>query len=208
MTQVKVGLWAMLILVTTTVYADGQSSAHQKVAETITLTADPSKVWALVGNFEEVARWNPTVEKSLAIDESQSSPTRLVVFKNHGGREIDVLDERDDTQMTLRYHRLSGSLPLSSYRVVLRVSPGPAPGTSVVSWQGSYVAVATESDPDSPPPPSGMPARGPMIYGFDVETYDNGLTPVAHSVRDPHIGNLLSEQYRAGLEGLKWLVER
>ncbi len=206
MKSLRTILWGGLALASLGAHADNLT--QQTISETVTVKAEPAAVWALVGNFEGVARWDPSVEKSVAVDGSQSRPTRLVVFRNGGGKEMDALDERNDSSMTLTYHMVSGSLPVSNYHAVLQVSPGPAPGTSVVSWKGTYDVAEESADPDAPPPPSGMPVRGPMIYGFDVETYDSTQTPVAHTVRKSKANLQLSNQYRAGLDGLKWLVDR
>ena len=187
-----------------------QTTFHEKVTQTVTINAEPAKVWALVSDFEGTARWDTTVEKSMGIDEDKEQLTRLVVYKDGVGKEVDVLDERSDSDMTLRYHVRSSPWPASRFNVVLRVTRGPTPGTSVVEWRGSFDTPGTTVNPDAPPPIEGMPARGPMIYGFDVETYDTSRSNSSDQkvVRDKRTVKIVSDLYRAGLDSLKWVLER
>lgn len=204
-------LWGMGVLgAAVAVPCAAQTTFHEKVTQTITINAEPAKVWALVSDFEGAARWNTTVEKSTGIDEDKEQLTRLLVFKDSVGKEVDELDERSDADMTLRYHVRSSPWPTSRFNVVLRVSRGPTPGTSVVEWRGSFDTPGTNVDPDGAPPITGMPAQGPMIYGFDVETYDTTHAGGKDRAvqRDKRTVKIVSDLYRAGLDSLKWLMER
>lgn len=201
--------WAIGILGAAAAFTNASAASQHSLTQSITIASDPAKVWALVGNFEEIAQWNPAVERSLAVDENNGAPARLVIFKGDAGKEMDVLDARDDAHMTLRYHMASSSWPITHYQAELRVSPGAAPGTSVVTWHGMFDTPVEAPDPDSPPPPEGMPPRGPMVYGFDVETNPGvNATPVHQATRTLKAEKILSNQYQSGLEGLKWVLER
>ncbi|MDE1943255.1 MAG: SRPBCC family protein [Betaproteobacteria bacterium] len=185
-----------------------QTMYHEKVVQTITVNAAPAKVWAQLNDFEGVARWNNSVERSMGIDEDKEKINRLVVYKDGVGKEVDVLDDSSDANMTQRYHVKSSPWPVSNFNVVLKVSSGPSPGTSVVEWRASYDSAGTAIDPDGPPPVT-TPSRGPIVYGYDVETYDtsraSGDTPVK---RDTRTLKILSDLAKAGLDSLKWVVER
>ncbi len=187
-----------------------QTTYHEKVVQTVTINAEPAKVWALVSDFEGLARWNNAVEKSVSIDEDKEQLTRLVVYKDGVGKEVDVLDESSDATMTQRYHVRSSPWPASRYNVVLRVTHGPSPGTSVVEWRASFDTPGSSVDPDGPPPVEGMPSRGPMVYGFDVETYDTARpsSKDGNVKRDKRTVKIITDLTKAGLDSLKWVMER
>ncbi len=199
----------MILGMTVGLLAQAQTTFHEKVDQTITIQAEPAKVWALVSDFEGTARWNSTVEKSMGIDEDKQDLTRLIVYKDSVGKEVDVLDERSDPDMTLRYHVRSGPWTVTRYNVVMRVSRGPSPGTSVVEWRASFDTPGVSTDPDAPPPIE-LSSRGPMVYGFDVETYDSSKASLGseHVKRDQRTVKIITDLYRAGLDSLKWVVER
>ena len=178
---------------------------HEKVSETITIQAEPAKVWALIGDFDGIARWNSTVAKSMAIDEDKESLTRAVVYKEDIGKEVDVLDDRSDADMTLRYRVTSNPWPVTRFESSMRVSRGPVPGTSVVEWRGAFDAKGILSDPDGKPSLDMPP--GPIVFGIDIETYNN--SPSTRTVtRDKRTVKIITDLYRAGLDSLKWVLER
>ena len=180
---------------------------HETVSQSITIRADPAKVWALVGDFDGMAHWNSAVERSTSIDEDRDSLTRAIVFKDDLGKEVDVLDERSDADMTLRYHVTSGPWSVTRYTAMMRVSRGATPGTSVVEWRGAFDVKGILVDPDSSAPSLDMPP-GPLVFGLDIETYNNSSSSEKSAKRDKITVKIITDLYRVGLDSLKWVLER
>ncbi len=181
---------------------------HESVSQSITINAEPAKVWALLGNFDGMALWDSTVDRSVSVDENQDELSRLVVYKEDVGREVDVLDERSDADMTMRYHVKSSPWPVAHYNAKLRVSRGPTPGTSVVEWRGSFDVKGLIADSDSRVGPESH--AGPIVFGLDIETERDWIPSVDSRkvVRDKLTVKIITDLYRAGLDSLKFVLER
>jgi uncharacterized protein YndB with AHSA1/START domain len=131
----------------------GMASAHgptrQKVMESITINADPAKVWALVGDFNSLPKWHPSIEKSVDTDGNNVGSMRTLTVKG-GGEVVEALEDYSAPDMTLRYRMKSGVLPVTNYTSMLKVAKGEAPGTSVVEWRGAFY----RGFPGNDPPPN------------------------------------------------------
>lgn len=179
---------------------------HETVFQSITIQAEPAKVWALLSDFDGIARWNFAVERTVSFDGNQVALSRMVVFKDNIGKEEDVLDVRSDADMTMRYHVTSSSWPVTQYNVELHVRQGPAPGTSEVEWRGAFDVKGPSSDNAS----NRGADSGPVVFGLDIGT-DADADSMATSkkpVRDKQTVKTITDQYRAGLDSLKWVLER
>lgn len=115
----------------------------QKVDQTITIKAEPAKVWAVVKDFGALQTWHPDVATS-----ALEGQERTITLKK-GGVFKEGLDATDDAQMELDY-RLSGdagdALPVSSYSVSIKVAPKD--GGSEVTWEGRFYRADTNNEPE------------------------------------------------------------
>ncbi|GLK67998.1 SRPBCC family protein [Hansschlegelia plantiphila] len=115
----------------------------QKVDETVTIAAEPAKVWAVVKDFGALQSWHPDVAKS-----TLDGTDRTVTLKK-GGEFKEGLDATDDAGMEIDY-RLSGdageALPVSSYSVSIKVAPKD--GGSQVTWEGRFYRADTNNEPE------------------------------------------------------------
>jgi uncharacterized protein YndB with AHSA1/START domain len=180
--------------------------AHEAVSQTITIQAEPAKVWALLRNFEGIARWDFSVERSVPVDENQATLSRRVVYKDNAGREEDVLDMRSDADMTLSYHASSASWPVTQYHAVLSVKQGPAPGSSEVEWRGTFDIKSQAVDSSAGSAKESRP--GPAVFGLDIETDPDAMPGSKRTDQGKQTVKIISDQYRAGLASLKWVLER
>ncbi|MHB8353432.1 MAG: SRPBCC family protein [Burkholderiales bacterium] len=203
--QMVLGLGLMLTGVSA-LEAAQEGFFHEKVSQSIIIQAEPAKVWALIGDFDGMARWNATVAKTVAIDEDKESLTRMVVFKEDIGKEVDVLDDRSDADMTLRYRVTDNPWPVTRFNSSLRVSRGAVPGTSVVEWRAAFDVKGVYADPDAGKPSLDMPS-GPIVFGIDIETYNNSPSTTTIT-RDKRTVKIITDLYRVGLDSLKWVIER
>ncbi len=206
----KVSRVAMTVVMTglvgVTQASTQHDAVHETVSQTITIQAEPAKVWALLSNFEGIARWDFSVESSVPVDKNHVILSRSVIFKDNGGREEDILDMHSDADMTMRYHASSASWPVTQYNAVLSVRQGPTPGTSEVEWSGRFDVKNQMADSNSASDKELNP--GPVVFGLDIETDPDSRTGPKKYDQDKQTIKIISDQYRAGLASLKWLVER
>lgn len=121
------------------------ASAHgpspQKVEKSITIKADPAKVWAIVKDFGNIHKWHPGVASTKLEqkkDENGDMATfRTLTFKD-GGNVYEKLRSADDATMKLKYEIVTGTLPLTDYNAVMTVTKGEQPGETTVTWVGRF----------------------------------------------------------------------
>jgi hypothetical protein len=151
----------------------------QKVVETIEIAAPPAKVWAVVGDFQNMS-WLPGVVKTQGEGGVTPEIAKRRLFLAGGA----VIDERlvqyDDAAMSLRYiieHVDFAVLPVGNLSATLKVSPAPSGGGSVVEWKSRFYRAF----------PGGNP---PEQYTDEVAI------------------KAVSELFKSGLAALKARVER
>lgn len=149
-------------------FAHAHGPTPQKIEESVVINAAPAAVWAVVGDFAGIAKWNPAVKASSADKGSEAGSTRTLTLDK--GKVTEQLDDIDAAGMTMNYR--SGEtdpkvLPASSYSG--RISVKAEGSGSKVSWQ----ARGYRADTGNEPPPgmddeSAVKAlRGLMRPGLD-----------------------------------------
>ena len=115
------------------------ASAHgpspQKVEKTITIKADPAKVWAIIKNFGSMS-WHPGVA-STKLEKKGEDTFRMLTFKD-GGHVYEKLRSADDAGMKLKYEIIEGTLPLTDYNASMTVEKGDKAGETKVTWVGRF----------------------------------------------------------------------
>ena len=117
-------------------------SAHAawatEVKETVTTSAPPAKVMAIIGRFDAIATWLPGVESSPADKGNDAGSVRVITLKAPGSPTVT---ERL-TVATLTGYEYTISkvdpkvLPVAEYSSTLNVAPD---GTgSAITWQGTF----------------------------------------------------------------------
>jgi Polyketide cyclase / dehydrase and lipid transport len=139
------GLTAVIVpLVPPDARAHGPS--RQKVTQTIEINAPVDKVWAVMGNFQDMS-WLPPIKKTegtggndvgakrtLTLGEGQTIAEQLNKYsaENHSySYEISAVDTK--------------VLPVTNYSSTISVSD--AGGKSVVEWKGAFYRGYTLNDP-------------------------------------------------------------
>ena len=149
----------------------------QKIELRITVAAPPEVVWAIVGDFANLAAWHPLVARSTGTGGKEAGAERTVALKT-GGEIVDGLDEYDEARRALTY-RLSkenlAAFPVSFYSATLTVAAAED-GRSEVVWEGRFY-------------------RG-----------DTGNYP-PDNLNDAAAIAAMTNFYRAGLDGLKARIE-
>lgn len=127
---------ALLALSMVSFTAAAHGPSPQKVEKSITIKADPAKVWAIVKDFGNIHKWHPGVA-STKLEKKGEDTFRTLTFKD-GGNVYEKLRSSDDAAMRLRYEIVSGTLPLSDYNAMITVSKGEKPGETIVTWVGRF----------------------------------------------------------------------
>lgn len=123
-----------LSLVSFTAAAHGPSPL--KVDKSITIKADPAKVWALVKDFGNMQKWHPAVV-STKLEKKGADTFRTLTLKD-GGNIVEKFRSADDADMKLRYEIVTSPLPLTDYNAYMKVTKGEKPGETNVQWVGRF----------------------------------------------------------------------
>ena len=152
------------------------ASAHgpspQKVEKSITIKADPAKVWAIVKDFGNIHKWHPGVA-STKLEQKKDDNGDMATFSTltfkDGGSVFEKLRSADDATMKLKYEIVTGTLPLTDYNSTITVSKGENPGETNVVWVGRFYRLYKLN----PPIPAGQDDETAIkaITGF----FDSGL---------------------------------
>jgi len=133
-------------------WAHGPS--RQKVTETIEINAPADKVWAVVGNFQDMS-WVPAVAKTEgtggntpATGSGNDGATRTLTLKN-GGVIQEMLDAYDAKEMSYSYEITKVDvkvLPVNDYSSHLTVT-ADGPEKSTLEWKGAFYRGYMNNDP-------------------------------------------------------------
>jgi len=115
-----------------------QAAHAVQVSETVTTTAPPAKVLALIGKFDAIASWLPGAESSPADKGNEAGSVRIITLKAPGSPKVT---ERLTVMTPTGYEYTISNvdpkvLPVAEYSSTLNVVPS---GTgSVVTWTGTF----------------------------------------------------------------------
>ncbi len=175
MTIAKAGAVVAALAVVGAAWAHGPT--RQKVRESIEINAPPAKVWAAIGNFQDMS-WLQPVSKTECEKGNEIGATRRLTLAT--GATIDEeLYKYDAEKMSYSYRITAVDvkvLPVTNYSSTLTVSPGADGKGSVLEWAGAFY----RGYPNNDPPP---------------ELNDEAAVKA--------VGGL----YRSGLEALKKKIE-
>jgi hypothetical protein len=130
------------------------------VTKTLELPASAGEVWAVVGDFNGLPRWNAGVERS---DLSEGGRRRTLTLKT-GVKVVEDLVHHDDGGRSLSYSIVEGPVPVSRHKATLSVSDR-GPNQSTVHWR-------CEFDPKE------VPVE--VVLGIFSGVFDRGLTQLAN----------------------------
>lgn len=142
------GLAAVALLVAVPVSAPVQAHgpSRQKVTEKVELNVPVDKVWAVIGNFQDMS-WHPTFEKTEGIGGNEPGATRKLTMK--GGGVIDAkLNKYSAENHSYSYEITNVDVkvfPVNNYSSTLSVT---ADGNkSIVEWKGACYRGYVNNDP-------------------------------------------------------------
>src|SRR5512141_1070588 len=83
------------------VAASAHGPSRQKVTETVEINAPPDKVWAVIGNFQDMS-WHPAIAKTEGKGGNDVNATRTLTLKS-GGTIEEQLDKYNATDHFYAY---------------------------------------------------------------------------------------------------------
>jgi hypothetical protein len=135
---------AALALVPAVALAHGPS--RQKVTETVEINAPADKVWAVIGNFQDMS-WHPAVAKVEGKGGNDANATRTLTLTS-GGTIDEKLLSLDPTKMIYKYEITKVDpkvLPVNNYSSNISVKGDGAKST--VEWKGAFYRGFMNNDP-------------------------------------------------------------
>lgn len=142
-----VALVAAVLIVPAVAVAAG--AARQEVRETIEINLPPAKVWARIGDFQDMS-WHPAVAKTQGKGGNAAGATRVLTLKG-GGTIDEALEAYSAADMSYSYRITTVDvkvLPVTGYSSRLSVQP-LGDGRALIEWRGSFYRGA----PGNNPPP-------------------------------------------------------
>lgn len=135
---------AALALAPTIALAHGPT--RQKVTETVEINAPADKVWATIGNFQDMS-WHPAVAKLEGSGGNDANATRTLTLTSGGTIEEKLLSF-DPAKMTYKYEITKVDpkvLPVNNYSSSISVKGDGSKST--VEWKGAFYRGFMNNDP-------------------------------------------------------------
>jgi Polyketide cyclase / dehydrase and lipid transport len=126
------------------------SSAHgptrQKVVSTIEINAPADKVWAVVGNFQDMS-WHPAFAKTEGAGGNAAGATRKLTLKSGGTIDEKVVKySAEDKSLAYEITAVDVKVvPVTNYASTISVR-GTAE-KSIVEWKGAFYRGYVNNDP-------------------------------------------------------------
>ncbi|QBR70627.1 hypothetical protein CU048_04330 [Beijerinckiaceae bacterium] len=156
-------------------WAHGPS--RQKLTESIEINAPPAKVWATIGDFQDMS-WLAGVVKTTGTGGNQPDVAKRQLVLDNGATIDESLFKYEPAEMSYSY-RIDNVdvkvLPVNNYSATIAVSPAEG-GKSKVEWRAAFY----RGFPNNDPPPE---------------------------LNDEAALKAVGKIFHAGLEGLKQKVE-
>ncbi len=125
--------------------ASAHGPSRQKVIEKIEIAAPADKVWAIVGNFQDLS-WVPGVDKTEGTGGNSPEAKRKLILKN--GVIEESLTKYDEAGKTISYKIDNVDpkiLPVNNYAATISIKEEG--GKSIVEWKGAFYRGFMNNDP-------------------------------------------------------------
>lgn len=162
-----VAVLAVAGMALTAAWAHGPT--RQKVRESIEITAPAAKVWAVIGNFQDMS-WLAPVTKTEGEKGNEIGATRRLTLTG-GGIVDEELYRFDAAAMTYSYRITAVDvkvLPVNNYSSTLTVTPSADGKGATLEWAGAFYRGFPNNDP---PPELSDEASVKAVKGL----YQTGL---------------------------------
>ena len=146
------GIIALALLPLIPLTAAAHGAAALRFEKSISIKADPAKIWGLVKDFGNEQKWHQGVESTQVEskkDENGDDATYRTVKLKGGGTMYEKLRNIDDAEMKIKYEYVleKSTLQFSNFYPSIIVTAGPGAGESTVSVKGSYTRADSSNIP-------------------------------------------------------------
>jgi hypothetical protein len=111
-----------------------------KVSMTTDLNVSADQVWKLIGGFNALPDWHPSIEKSELTQEGQTRTLQLA----GGGTIVEKLEKVDDNARTYTYSIIDSPLPVANYTGTITVTGEGE--NSTIEWSGDFEAAGASPE--------------------------------------------------------------
>ena len=129
------------------------------ITKTIDLPASASDVWAIVGDFNGLPRWNAGVERS----ELSEGGKRRTLYLKVGGTVVEDLLVHDNATRRISYSIVDSAVPVGRHKATMIVDER-GPDQSTVHWTCEFE-------------PKGAPLN--TVEGIFSRIFEGGLRQLA-----------------------------
>ncbi len=130
--------------------AQAHGPTRQKVMQTVDIARTPDQVWAIVGNFDSIARWHPLIASSPADHGNEIGSKRTITLKAEGEPHFDEELAKYDAAAHSYQYRIEKVdpkvLPVTNYTAWFEVQDNPAGGCTV-EWRAAFYRGYPLNDP-------------------------------------------------------------
>ena len=144
--MLRTTLAALALTVVLPLTASAHGPSRQKVVETVEINGSADKVWAAIGNFQDMS-WHPAIEKTEGTGGNNAGAKRTLTLKG-GGTIEELLGGYKADSKTYSYEITNVDvkvLPVNNYSASIRVS-GEG-DKSTVEWKGAFYRGFVNNDP-------------------------------------------------------------
>lgn len=141
-----VGVAAAMSALLATTPIDAHGPTRQKVSEKAEINASADKVWAVIGNFQDMS-WHPAIAKTEGSGGNDKDAKRVLTLKA-GGTIAESLTKFDAAGKSFSYEITAVDvkvLPVSNYSATISVEAQG--GKSLVEWRSAFYRGYLNNDP-------------------------------------------------------------
>ena len=157
--------------------ATHQAQAHgptrQKVTQTVDIARTPDQVWAIVGDFDSIARWHPAIASSPADHGNAVGSKRTLTLRAEGAPQFEEELVKYDAAAHSYQYKIEKVdpkvLPVNNYNAWFEVQANPAGGTTI-EWRAAFYRGYMLNDP---PPELNDAASSKAVAGVLRAGLDN-----------------------------------
>jgi hypothetical protein len=138
--------WFVAFVALIPVAASAHGPSRQKVQSTIEINAPLDKVWAVIGNFQDMS-WHPAFVKTEGKGGNEVGATRTLTLAN-GGKIFETLTKYDAEAHSIGYEITEVDVkvvPVTNYSAQLSAR-GTAEKT-IVEWRSAFYRGFVNNDP-------------------------------------------------------------
>ncbi len=142
----KTTLTALAFMMTLPLTASAHGPSRQKVVQSVEINAPADKVWAVIGNFQDMS-WHPAIAKTEGTGGNVGGAKRTLTLTS-GGTIEESLTGYDADKKGYSYEITTvdvKTLPVNNYSSSVRVTGDGAKST--LEWKGAFYRGFVNNDP-------------------------------------------------------------